>query len=210
MGKWTEVEKILKNPNSQHAVNRFKSGGANFHLEDAVDFRIYLMDGTFKVVRLPGGDLTTAGSLRDGVAGMVHIPEECHKLFAICVVSASLSIQLDDDMKPLQRLQLWPEMLERYTDPAQWTTIQREVPLLVFRRNQLLTLSEERRIKSHVAMKFLFDEVSIVTVLYTAMFGVVWVLRTLLLCAFPFAAVSHQPARPFARPPTHPRITGLG
>mmetsp|Transcript_18112 Transcript_18112/g.53655 ORF Transcript_18112/g.53655 Transcript_18112/m.53655 type:complete len:984 (+) Transcript_18112:203-3154(+) len=156
LGDWAEVEKVLENPNSQNAVNRFKSSGVK--LEDAVDFKIYLMDGTFKMVRLPGGDLTTAGDLRDGVGGMVHIPEECQKLFAIFVVSPSLSIQLDEDMKPLQRLERWPEMLERYTDPAQWSTIQHEVPMLVFRRNQKLTLSDERRVKSHIAMKFLFDE----------------------------------------------------
>jgi hypothetical protein len=139
LGKWQEVERVLKNPNSQNAVNRFRTtSDGEFSLEDAVDFKIYLMDGTFKMVRLPGGDHTSAGALRDGVAGLVHIPDECSKLFAIFVVSQSLAIQLDDDMKPLQRMSRWPDMLERYTDPAHWNTVQHERPVLVFRRSQVI------------------------------------------------------------------------
>lgn len=47
-GKWTEVVKILKNPNTQNAVNRF-ARIETFNPEDAVDFRIFLMDGKTNV-----------------------------------------------------------------------------------------------------------------------------------------------------------------
>lgn len=65
-------------------------------------------------IRLPGGDVATALDLRDGIAGMCHIPEECNGLFSIWIASPSLAVQLDNDMKPLRRMNRWPQMLELY------------------------------------------------------------------------------------------------
>lgn len=74
-----------------------------------------MMSGSEKVIRLPGSDVTTALHMRDSIAGMCHIPEECHRLFAIWIATPSLAVQLENDMKPLRRMERWPQMLELYT-----------------------------------------------------------------------------------------------
>lgn len=153
-GQWTEVYRMLKNPNAQIAVNRFSKLDENYNPQDARNFRIYLMDGSEKSIRLPGGDDTTALDLRRAIAGMVHIPDECVDMFAVWVASPSLSVQLEDSMKPLKRLMRWPQMLELYV--GQSGTV--EDPVLVFKRNQQLSLSRERKIRSPAALKFLYDE----------------------------------------------------
>eukprot|EP00040_Diaphanoeca_grandis_P009269 m.48227 g.48227 ORF g.48227 m.48227 type:complete len:1069 (+) comp20693_c0_seq1:312-3518(+) len=152
-GNWKDVQKILKDPDAINAVNRFSNLDA-FDPQNARKFRIYLLDSTEKVIRLPDGDTTTAQELRDGIAGMVHIPDECKKMFAIWITSPSLSIQLDDKMLPLKRMKRWPQMLELYADEKGSA----EEPFLVFRRNQNLSLAEERKIRSPAALKFLYDE----------------------------------------------------
>jgi len=152
-GQWQEVARILKDPTAHIAVNRF-SKLDNYNPQDARNFRIYLMDGSEKSIRLPGGDDTSAADLRRGIAGMVHIPDECIDMFAVWVASPSLSVQLEDSMKPLKRLTRWPQMLELYAEPSGWG----EEPVLVFKRNQLLSLQKERKIRSPAALKFLFDE----------------------------------------------------
>ena len=151
-GQWMEVAKILKDPKAQKAVNRFGSlilpdGDHVFH-----DFRIFVLDGTEKVIRLP--DAIQASQLRDGIAGMLQIPEECYHLFAIWIKSPSLEIQLEDDMEPMDRIKRWPKMAELYTEPESWGEWRR----LVFKRNEFTSLREERKTRSPVALKYLFEE----------------------------------------------------
>eukprot|EP00039_Didymoeca_costata_P030820 m.31510 g.31510 ORF g.31510 m.31510 type:complete len:985 (-) comp8327_c0_seq1:1941-4895(-) len=153
-GNWLEVAKILKNPRGQNAVNRF-AGMKDFDVEgDYIfqDFRIFLLDGSEKVIRLP--DTITARHLRDGIAGMLQIPEESYDLFAIWIASPTLTVQLEPDMQPMDRIKRWPKMAELYTVEEHWG----DPALLIFKRNQLLSLQEERKTRSPVALKFLFDE----------------------------------------------------
>ena len=151
-GQWSEVAKILKDPNAQKAVNRF--GSLNLADGDHVfhDFRIFVLDGTEKVIRLP--DAIKTSQLRDGIAGMLQIPEDCYHLFAIWIKSPSLEIQLEDDMEPMDRIKRWPKMAELYTEPESWGEWRR----LVFKRNQFTSLREERKTRSPVALKYLFEE----------------------------------------------------
>lgn len=161
-GYWEEVSKILKNPRAQNAVNRFGGLGSYFDLSGTntaeqvqfTDFRIYLLDNSIKVIRLP--DKIDAKHLRDGVAGMLQIPEESFGLFAIWIVSPSLQIQLRDDMEPFSVLQQWQSKLELHTAESRWNEDTSKV--LIFKRNQLATLRTERQTRSAVSMTYLFYE----------------------------------------------------
>eukprot|EP00053_Salpingoeca_punica_P016559 m.156694 g.156694 ORF g.156694 m.156694 type:complete len:988 (-) comp16994_c0_seq1:418-3381(-) len=148
---WVEVAKILRNPLGVSAVNRF--GGVET-AADMVEHRICLMDGSVKVLRLPGGDRTSAAKLRDAVAGIISIPEEAWHVFGVWIHSEGLELQLDADMKPLPRLERWRAMEEQYADDPSLA----DRPELQFRRSCHLTLAEERRVGSQVALKFLYDE----------------------------------------------------
>lgn len=138
-------------------MNRFQRGattGADAAGE-IIEHRISLMDGSNKVLRLPGGVNTTANDLRDAVAGLVRIPDDAFHLFAIWMQTPSLGIQLQPDWKPLKRLKRWPQIAELYVEPS---VIEEEHPRLFFKRNEMAALSDERKTRSQVAVKFLYDE----------------------------------------------------
>ena len=52
LGEWEEVAKILRNPESLHAVNRFMTDGASQMTGEVVEHRISLTDGSEKVSRV--------------------------------------------------------------------------------------------------------------------------------------------------------------
>jgi len=161
-GQWAEVSKILKNPRAQNAVNRFGALGSFFDVQGTAstdhvqftDFRIYMLDNSVKVIRLP--DKIDAKHLRDGVAGMLQIPEESFNLFAIWIVSPSLQIQLLDNMEPFSVIRQWQTKLEQHTPESRWKEDTSKV--LIFKRNQLAPLRIERKTRSPVSMTFLFYE----------------------------------------------------
>lgn len=155
LGDWQEVSDVLRNPEKYlHAVNRFTKIPQGMTAADMVEHRIFLMDGSEKVLRLPEGEVTSTEDLRNAVAGLVHLPADARNLFMIWMVSPSLQMQLEPSTKPLRRLRRWPQMAELYTE----NTGVAEQPVLVFRRDARLRLADERKARSPIAIKLLFDE----------------------------------------------------
>eukprot|EP00048_Salpingoeca_helianthica_P012516 m.182740 g.182740 ORF g.182740 m.182740 type:complete len:876 (-) comp15382_c1_seq1:2434-5061(-) len=153
LNQWEEVSRMLRNPQGLAAVNRFSYSPSAGGVTEMVEHRIFLMDGSVKVLRLPSGDQTTAEMLRNAVAGILNVAEESWHVFAIWVVSASIEFQLEPDMKPGKRLKRWQEMIELYGESGV-----DDHPVLFFKRNSYLSLADERKTRSPVALKFLFDE----------------------------------------------------
>jgi hypothetical protein len=155
-GQHAEVARILKDPRAQNAVNRYFDVGNTSTAEQVqfTDFRIYLLDNSIKVIRLP--DKIDAQHLRDGVAGMLQIPEEAFALFAIWIVSPSLQIQLSGEMEPFNVIRQWSSKLELHTSEDRWSEDSSKV--LIFKRHQLASLRTERQTRSPVSMTFLFYE----------------------------------------------------
>eukprot|EP00047_Mylnosiga_fluctuans_P004995 m.237744 g.237744 ORF g.237744 m.237744 type:complete len:969 (-) comp13190_c0_seq1:129-3035(-) len=148
VNQWEEVSRLLRNPQGVAAESRFSyEPGA-----ELTELRIALMDGSEKVVRVPGGDQTTTESLRNAVAGILNVAEESWNVFGIWIRSPSVEFQLALDMKPSKRLKRWQEMVDLYGSGSP------ETPVLQFRRNANLTLSDERKTRSPIALKLLFDE----------------------------------------------------
>jgi len=153
-----DVSDVLRNPEKYlHAVNRFTKIPQGMTAADMVEHRIFLMDGSEKVLRLPEGEVTSTEDLRNAVAGLVHLPADSRQLFTIWMVSPSLQMQLEPSTKPLRRLRRWPQMAELYTDTAANGGAV-EQPVLVFRRDSRLRLADERKTRSPIAIKLLFDE----------------------------------------------------
>ncbi|CDW56697.1 hypothetical protein TTRE_0000497901 [Trichuris trichiura] len=67
------------------------------------------------------------------------------KTFALWMCSPLLSIQLKDHHVPFKLRKLWPHLLRRYTSASE-EEIFRDEPLLMVRRNVMLSIDEEMRV----------------------------------------------------------------
>eukprot|EP00051_Salpingoeca_urceolata_P009912 m.120448 g.120448 ORF g.120448 m.120448 type:complete len:969 (+) comp16502_c2_seq3:1091-3997(+) len=153
--QWQEVASLLRNPEAFHAVNRFQvktEHGANITMKE---HRIRLLDGSVKVVRVPAGHVSVR-ELRDAVGGLCHVPEAYFSLFNIWICSPDLQVSLRGDQNVAEVLRDWPRHVEHYCEAS---TVQANlVPALFFRRAPFVPLREERKTRSPVAIKLLYDQ----------------------------------------------------
>eukprot|EP00049_Salpingoeca_infusionum_P027617 m.33423 g.33423 ORF g.33423 m.33423 type:complete len:1009 (-) comp9617_c0_seq3:316-3342(-) len=158
LNDWILAQRILTNPEKfMHAVNRFGKVQRPRTTEGGTyDFRIYFLDGTTKLLRLPSAEVS-AQELRDAAAAMLQLPEELYKHFSIWIELPDFSFQLEPNVSPAKAVERAQRQLLAGDDGEGPAPDPASVKL-VFKRDFTLTMHEERRVLSQVALKLLFDE----------------------------------------------------
>eukprot|EP00730_Choanoeca_flexa_P005452 TRINITY_DN11945_c0_g1_i4.p1 TRINITY_DN11945_c0_g1~~TRINITY_DN11945_c0_g1_i4.p1 ORF type:complete len:975 (+),score=239.08 TRINITY_DN11945_c0_g1_i4:1456-4380(+) len=145
IGEWQEAIDVLTSDQND-AVNRY----AKFRMFEAggpmENFRVLLVAGHVKVLRLPAGDVITAMNLRDALCALLQLPEDCFDFFRIWINSGDYQLQLRQDSFPLRELQNVKQS-SALADPH-----------LVLKRNVFLNLQMERKVVDKAVLKLLFDQ----------------------------------------------------
>lgn len=117
--------------------------------------QVYLMDGSCRLLNLVSKANTTVQQLHQQMMKALNLPENCNHLFTIWICSRNLQLQLKPEHKPIQHLNDWKRrIVTMLTDQDP----NREDPQLFWRRDAILSIDDEKKVKHHVAINLLFLE----------------------------------------------------
>ncbi|KAK2194018.1 hypothetical protein NP493_3g04010 [Ridgeia piscesae] len=117
--------------------------------------QVCLMDGTFRMLDLVSGANTTVQQLHQQMLQELKLPDSCSHIFSLWICSPSLQLQLKSDHKPIEHLNDWKrKIVVMYTDKDP----SHEDPNLVWRRDAIISIAEDKEVRHPVAIRFLFHE----------------------------------------------------
>jgi len=113
------------------------------------------MDRTSRMLSLVSGANTTVQQLHQQMMLELDLPDSCSHIFTLWICSRNLQLQLKSDHKPIQHLNDWRRLIVGLLtdqDPS------REDPQLFWRRDAILSIEDEKKIRNQMTIYLLFHE----------------------------------------------------
>eukprot|EP00047_Mylnosiga_fluctuans_P006070 m.244647 g.244647 ORF g.244647 m.244647 type:complete len:442 (-) comp14490_c0_seq1:233-1558(-) len=116
---------------------------------------VMLTDGTEFEIPCKNGKYTSGEELRELVARRIGLAPEYTAMFAVWIMSGSLSLEMKAHHFPFKVLKQWGDLLEGYSLSAEY-----ELPMMYFKRAALVPQDDEILIDDPTVVKLLFAEMT--------------------------------------------------
>eukprot|EP01137_Pigoraptor_chileana_P003017 Opistho-2@42620 len=114
---------------------------------------VNLMNETEKEFFFDTGKRTTAYAVHTAVCDALQLKAESRNLFSLWIVGSRLQLQFKNYHEPFVVRTKWAELTQRYLGMDS-----EEEPLIIFRRDALLTKAAERKLRDPLAVMLLYEE----------------------------------------------------